>query len=182
MFRCLQKVLTFGNISGFSLLSLTILFCLNTQKAFTQPISLIRNKLPIQLEHGEGTYILTVPDKNTTNSAFGGKLRIYDAHIAKMFEVTYADCQEINAGYRDWFYYADNGKIDMGQFTISCELVAQVVGNYGLGKPETTVIAYSQEEAGLPINRTRSIPILNITEKNLQSWLNFVQGFKPIKN
>lgn len=35
----------------------------------------------------------TVPDKNTTISADGGELRRYDAHVAKMFEVTHYLCQ-----------------------------------------------------------------------------------------
>jgi hypothetical protein len=117
---------------------------------------------------------------NTTKSAYGGQLRLYDVHIAKMFEVTYSDCQEIpNAGSRTWYYFAGNGKIDMGQFRINCQLASDIANTYGLGKPERTAIEYSQGEAGRPISRTRSIPILDITGNKIQPWTNFVQRFRP---
>lgn len=37
---------------------------------------------------------ITVPDQDTTVSAYGGELRRYDVHIAKMFEVTHFLCQQ----------------------------------------------------------------------------------------
>ncbi|NJK69145.1 MAG: hypothetical protein HC849_32305 [Oscillatoriales cyanobacterium RU_3_3] len=134
----------------------------------------------MRLQHAEGTYTITVPETNTTKSAFGGKLRLYDLHIAKMFEVTYSDCRKIpNAGFRTWDYYAGNGKISMGSFKITCQLAVEVANSYGLGKPESTAIEYSQEEAGPPILRTRYIPILDITGNKVDRWLNFVQRFRP---
>ena len=50
---------------------------------------------------GDGimTAEFTVPDRNTTISANGGKLRRYDAHIAKMFELTDYECRDQQ---RDW--------------------------------------------------------------------------------
>lgn len=144
------------------------------------PGAIAQTKVPMRLQHAEGTYTLTVSETNTTKSAYGGQLRLYDVHIAKMFEVTYSDCQEIpNAGGRTWYYFAGNGKIDMGQFKINCQLASEIANTYGLGKPERTAIEYSQEEAGRPISRTRSIQILDITGNKIQPWMNFVQGFRP---
>lgn len=144
------------------------------------PGAIAQTEVPMRLQHAEGTYTLTVSETNTTKSAYGGQLRLYDVHIAKMFEVTYADCQEIpNAGGRTWYYRAGNGKIDMGQFRINCQLASEIANTYGLGKPERSAIEYSQGEAGRPISRTRSIPILDITGNKIQRWTNFVQRFRP---
>ena len=136
--------------------------------------------VPMRLQHGEGIYTMTVPDRDTTRAAYGGKLRLYDVHIAKMFEVTYYDCNNQGSS-RTWLYYAGNGQINMGEFFISCDLATRIVNRYGLGQPESTVIEYSQEEAGPPIPRTRSIQILDITGSKVDSWINFVQGFKPVR-
>jgi serine/threonine-protein kinase len=144
------------------------------------PGAIAQTQLPMRLQHGEGTYRLTVSETDTTKSAYGGQLRLYDVHIAKMFEVTYADCQEIpGAGGRTWLYRAGNGRIDMGEFRITCQSAGDIANTYGLGKPELSAIEYSQEEAGPPISRTRSIPILDITGNKVQRWMNFVQGFRP---
>jgi serine/threonine-protein kinase len=79
-----------------------------------------------------GTYTLTLSETNTTKSAYGGQLLLYDLYIAKMFEVTYSDCQEIpKAGGRTWYYRAGNGKIDMGQFRINCLLASDIANTYG---------------------------------------------------
>lgn len=34
--------------------------------------------LPMSIETGEGAFVLTVPDDNTTRAAYGGRLRVYD--------------------------------------------------------------------------------------------------------
>ncbi|MEG4120920.1 hypothetical protein QUA43_26065 [Microcoleus sp. N9_B4] len=100
-----------------------------------------RPVLSISLENilnlSGGTYALTVSETNTTKSAYGGQLCLYDVHIAKIFEVTYSDCQEIpQAGGRTWYYRAGNGKIDMRQFRINCQLASDIANSYNLGKPE----------------------------------------------
>jgi hypothetical protein len=144
-------------------------------------IAIAQTPLPMRLQHGEGVYTITVSETNTTKSAYGSELRFYDLHIAKMFEVTYADCQQIpKAGFRIWEYYADNGRISMGSFRITCQLAQDIAKTYGLGKPERTAIEYSQEEAGPPISRTRSIPILDITDNKVDRWMDFVQRFRPL--
>ncbi|WP_293366644.1 hypothetical protein [Microcoleus sp. CAWBG50] len=167
-------------------LFLTSLTAITMSWVFGTPIqgipgAIAQTKVPMRLQHGEGTYTLTVSEADTTKSAYGGQLRLYDVHIAKMFEVTYADCQEIpRAGFRDWEYRAGNGRISMGTFRITCLLAGDIAKTYGLGKPERSAIEYSQEEAGPPISRTRSIPILDITGNKVDRWLNFVQSFRPI--
>lgn len=145
------------------------------------PPAIAQPEVPMKLQHAEGTYTLTVPNSNTTKSANGSQLRFYDVHIAKMFEVTRADCQEFpNAGSRSWFYFAGNGNIDMGEFNITCELANQIATTYGLGKPHSTTIEYSQEEAGSPIAKTRLIPTLNIAGNKVQRWMKFTRQFKPV--
>ena len=164
-------------VSSFAIITLSWVFGTPIQRI---PEAIAQTQVPMRLQHAEGTYTLTVSETNTTKSAYGGQLRLYDVHIAKMFEVTYSDCQEIpNAGGRTWYYRAGNGKIDMGQFRINCQLASDIANTYGLGKPERTAIEYSQGEAGRPISRTRSIPILDITGNKIQRWTNFVQGFRP---
>jgi serine/threonine-protein kinase len=165
------------SLSSFAIITLSWGFGTPVQRI---PEAIAQTQVPMRLQHAEGTYTLTVSETNTTKSAYGGQLRLYDVHIAKMFEVTYSDCQEIpNAGGRTWYYRAGNGKIDMGQFRINCQLASDIANTYGLGKPERTAIEYSQGEAGRPISRTRSIPILDITGNKIQRWTNFVQGFRP---
>ena len=141
-------------------------------------------EVPMTLEFGEGMYTMTVPNRDTTQSAYGGQLSLYDVHIAKMFEITYDDCQQMqrqygrDAGGRSWFYKAGNGNIDMGEFYMSCNLADQIVDTYGLGQPEQTVVKNFVEFSGVN-TETRSIPILDITGSKVSQWINFVQGFKP---
>jgi serine/threonine-protein kinase len=140
-----------------------------------------RKPLPMTISFSEGYYDLTVPDTQTTKSAYGGKLRIYDMHIAKMFEVTYRDCQEFgDGGSREWSYFAGNGNINMGTFYLSCNLVNDIVSVYGLGSPQPTSIIVGQEESGRPRVKKVSIPTLNLTGEKEQKWITFTKSFKPI--
>lgn len=141
----------------------------------------VRKSLPMTISTSEGMYDLTVPDTQTTKSAFGGKLRVYDVHIAKMFEVTYLECQQFgDGGNREWTYFAGNGNINMGTFYISCKLVYDIVDAYGLGASKKTPIIYGQEESGPPITRMVSVPTLNLTDGKEQKWINFTKNFKPV--
>ena len=84
-----------------------------------------------------------VPDYKTTVPA-GGGLRRYDAHIAKMFELTHYECLDRQAdrnwnGIR-WQYYAGSRDIDMGAFNISCNLARDIATAYGLGHSELTPV------------------------------------------
>lgn len=139
----------------------------------------VRPSLPMRISTSEGYYDLTVPDTQTTKSAYGGKLRIYDLHIAKMFEVTYLDCLEFPDSIREWSYYAGNGNIYMGDFSISCRLVNDIVAAYGLGPSQNTPIIYGQEESGPPITRNIDVPTLNLIGQKQDRWINFTKNFKP---
>jgi hypothetical protein len=44
--------------------------------------------VPMLVTIDKGQWSLQVPDADTTASAYGGDLRLYDVHIAKMVEVT----------------------------------------------------------------------------------------------
>lgn len=127
---------------------------------------------------------LTVPDRDTTKSAYGGQLRLYDVHIAKMFEVTHFLCRQFpsNSSFKghEWFYFADNGRINMGRFRITCQLAADIANAYGLGKAERTSIGLDTE-GGPPQSRTGLVPTLNITGNKINQWMNFTQRFQPIK-
>lgn len=93
--------------------------------------------LPMTISTAEGTFSLMAPDTNTTRPAYGGKLRVYDVHIAKMVEVTQFMCSKgrLSPG-TTWSYSAGNGSINMGNFNISCQLANNLAGAYGLGNPE----------------------------------------------
>ena len=144
-------------------------------------------EVPMRLEFGEGMYTLIVPNQDLSQSAYGEKLSFYDVHIAKMFEMTYDDCQQMqreygrDAGGRTWFYQALNGRIDRGYFYISCRLAYDIVDTYGLGKAERTVVKNFVEFQGV-YTETRSIPVLDITGSKVPQWIDFVRGFQPIND
>ncbi len=127
-----------------------------------------------------------VPDRNTAQSTSSRKLRLYDVHIAKMFEISrfLCDRDRTSAGY-NWSYGADNGNIDMGIFKISCNLARATATTYGLGKPEITVIRRNfDQKDGRPSLAVEkySIPTLNVAKNRVVQWRNFVQKFSPIPN
>lgn len=149
-----------------------------TEASSTQALA-SNTALPMTIVFDEGAGDITVPDQDTSLSAYGGRLRRYDVHIAKMFEVTDFLCQQrLVGGSIDWSYQAGGGNIDMGKFTISCRLASDVATAYGLGHPELTTIRFSQGE-GESTTRSYDIPIFDITSNKVPKWMNFVQGFKP---
>ncbi|MGE5660478.1 MAG: hypothetical protein ACM37W_28150 [Actinomycetota bacterium] len=137
--------------------------------------------LPMELGFDEGFGSIVVPESDTTASAYGERLRRYDVHIAKMFEVTHFMCQrQLVSPSITWNYAAGGGRINMGTFEISCRLASQVASAYGLGKSEPTNITFSAGEMGRQI-RSFNIPILDITGNKVPRWINFVQEFKPVR-
>ncbi|MEG4069848.1 hypothetical protein QUA42_21330 [Microcoleus sp. Pol11C2] len=125
-----------------------------------------------------------VPDRNTAKSAGSRKLRLYDVHIAKMFEISHFLCDRDRAseGY-NWSYQAENGNIEMGRFKISCNLARSIAPAYGLGKPEITVIRRNFNlKNGRPSFTLEkySIPTFNIAKNRVVQWRDFVQKFPPI--
>ncbi|NQE38298.1 hypothetical protein [Microcoleus asticus] len=124
-----------------------------------------------------------VPDRNTAKSTGGRKLRLYDVHIAKMFEISHFLCDRDRAseGY-NWSYQAENGNIEMGRFKISCTLARSIAPAYGLGKSEITVIRrHFNLNNGRPSIAAEkySIPTLNIAKNRVLQWRDFVQKFPP---
>ena len=144
------------------------------------------------ITYGEGLWSLDVPDAETTVSAYGGRLRLYDVHIAKMIEYTQYLCtrprnspeengSRIKSYY--WSYSADRRRTDMGSFIITCELAQSLASKYGLGEPEATTIINSESESFPPGRRmsseTRMVPILDIRGEEIDEWMNFTNNFKP---
>ena len=129
-------------------------------------------ELPMKLfDHGNGISLI-VPDSDTTEAAYGGRLRLYDVHIAKMVEVTYHACTERRQKNGLTFLYAaDNGKSNMGTFRISCQLATDIVSAYGLGKYEPSQF----------IDDEVKIRTLNITGGKVDKWIRFTNNFKPVR-
>ena len=126
----------------------------------------------------------TVSDRYTAKSAGTRKLRLYDIHIAKMFEISHFLCDRdrTSEGY-DWSYEAENGNIEMGRFKISCNLARSTAATYGLGKPKTTVIRRNFNlKNGRPSIAVEkyAIPTLNIAKNRVVQWKTFVQTFPPL--
>ncbi len=116
-----------------------------------------------------------VPDRSTAVPAYGGSLRLYDVHIAKMIEIT-ADqfcTQPTNEGAY-FNYEADNGQIFMGKVFISCGLARYAKATYGLGRPERTVLQY----AGNP--EVVYIPVLDLNGPKIREFQDFLAArIKP---
>ncbi|MCT7953095.1 hypothetical protein NG798_25180 [Ancylothrix sp. C2] len=152
------------------------------------PITRIESK---GLGHGNiyiGGFKLIVPDTNTTVNAYGNnsRLRRYDVHLAKMFEITMWECSKLRSqnqatAYARWEYKAGNGSIDMGIFEISCPLALDIRRAYGLGQPERTVISNYSIRTLQWSSESADIPRLQITGGKIDRWLDFVEGFKPIR-
>ena len=123
----------------------------------------------------------TVADRHTAKSVGTRKLRLYDIHIAKMFEISHFLCDRdrTSEGY-DWSYEAENGNIEMGRFKISCNLARSTAATYGLGKPKITVIRRNFNlKNGRPSIAVEkyAIPTLNIAKNRVVQWKTFVQTF-----
>jgi hypothetical protein len=174
------------------IVSLTVLSMTTLKIAREVKPSVAQTEVPLTIRAGgtEGTdgfalLSLSVPNRDTTKSAYGGQLRFYDVHIAKMFEVTDFLCKRFGSnqtlsGY-EWFYSAANGQTSMGRFRISCSLARDIAIAYGSRRTERTAIGLDTE-GGPPESEMYSIPILNISGSKVQKWMDFVQRFRPISS
>ncbi len=133
-------------------------------------------------EHG-GSGELIVPDTNTTTPAYGNdsRLRRYELHIAKMFEVTIWECRGSREGFMFWQYKAGNGSVDMGGFEITCALADDIRQSYGVGRAEPTSITRFGPRLTGRVTQTVNVPILKIEGNKIDSWLNFVERFQPVR-
>jgi len=120
---------------------------------FTQKVNIIlaqnSTQVPLSIRYGgteaRGGFVLmqlTAPNRDTTQPAYGGKLRLYDVHLAKMFETSHFLCQQSRgvSGY-EWVYSAGNGSIRMGNFRIPCSLANFMASTYGLVDTPRTEVA-----------------------------------------
>ena len=153
------------------------------QRQFNTPAPTVSQNtaVPMTISAAEEMMAITIPNQNTTQSAYGGRLRLYDVHIAKMFEVTHFLCKQYpGMSEQMWSYRAGGGSLDMGSFTISCNLASNIASAYGLGNPERTASQRSMEEGGRRME-VYQVPILSITGGKVSRWLNFTQGFRPLR-
>ncbi|MGB3264607.1 MAG: hypothetical protein WBA89_11660 [Microcoleus sp.] len=125
-----------------------------------------------------------VPDRQPKKSADRRKLRLYDVHIAKMFEITsfLCDRDRTSVGY-NWSYETENGNIEMGRFKISCNLAREIASTYGLSKPQTTVIRRNfNQKNGRPSLAVEKflIPTLNVAKNRVLQWKKFVKKIPSI--
>ena len=142
--------------------------------------------MTLELVVEQEMYIMTVPNRELSQSAYGGKLSFSDVHIAKMFEITYDDCQQIQRRLpqgikgRQWLYKPGNGddSIPTEYFYITCRLASEIVETYGLGKAEETVVEAFVEHHPTSSRRMRSIPILDITGSKVSQWKDFVAAME----
>jgi serine/threonine-protein kinase len=136
--------------------------------------------LPMTIQLGEGVAQLIVPNRDTTQSAYGGDLRLYDVHIAKMYEVTRILCDRGWSPGVSWYYFAGGGNIDMGIFQISCREARAIASEFGLSYTETTTLVYSVGERQ---SRTQyqEIPVLDLVGSKIPKWLDFVQTVRPVQ-
>ncbi len=123
--------------------------------------------------HRYGTFV--VPDQNTTVPAYGGALRRYDVHIAKMIEIAHFQWCQSDPKYQGVVYNYDaaNGAVFMGQIYISCALARKAVQQFGLGRPERTII----ENRGNPA--TVMIPVLDLNGKKIAQFQALVRSLRP---
>lgn len=147
-----------------------------TQSGTAVPITTIRFLPAIQGGQARGIFI--VPDRDTTRSAYGGSLRLYDVHLAKMFEVANLYCATNDWQSVEWNYFAGNGEINMGRFVMGCNLVRDIVKAYGLGRQEQTVISFGYGNGSA--QETRNLPVLNITGDKIPKFINFAKRFQPV--
>lgn len=140
------------------------------------PVTSIRFLPAVQGGQARGIFI--VPDRDTTRSAYGGSLRRYDVHLAKMFEVANLYCSTNNWQSVEWNYFAGNGDINMGRFVMGCNLVRDIVNAYGQGRKERTVISFGYNNGSA--QETHNLPVLNITGDKIPKFINFAKRFQPV--
>lgn len=157
-------------------------FCAIAQAASPAdiPINTIRLENTLDASAKVRLGYFEVPDRNTTVSAFGGEMRRYDVHMARMIALSHRFyCQQpYSAGIEKvvvWDYRANNGRIDMGTFNMPCTLVEQVVSAYGLGRTVPMEVELTDGSVGV-----FNVQTLNIEDGwETDDFLKFVQTIKP---
>jgi serine/threonine-protein kinase len=132
----------------------------------------------------QGTMV--VPDRNTTVPAYGGKMRLYDVHIARMIAMSHQFyCSQPYSGGIEkvmvWNYRANSGKLDMGTFNLRCTQVEQAVKTYGLGaRVPITILNFVIGPHSAPSQEVVNLRTLDISgDAETARFLKFVQTIKP---
>lgn len=119
------------------------------------------------------TATFRVSDHSTATS-IGNGLRLYDAHIEKMIEVTNHFCKDEESEYIFyWNYEADAGRVFMGQFPISCQFARKTFQKFGISANETVTVNHR----GNP--KPEAIATLALNQQNGKQFAAFVQTIKP---
>jgi serine/threonine-protein kinase len=119
------------------------------------------------------TATFRVPDSTTVTPVENG-LRLYEIHLAKMIEVTESFCKDRDSDYIIyWNYEADEGKIFMGEFSLSCQFARETLEKFGTSGTEEVTIHHR----GNPTSE--NISILNLNSKNAKQFRSLVQSLKP---
>ncbi len=119
------------------------------------------------------TATFQVSDRTTTTS-IGKSFRLYEAHLAKMVELTYNFCQDRESNYIIyWNYEADAGKVFMGEFPLSCQFARETFQTFGTGENEVVTVNYRDN----PIQET--IATLAVDENNSKQFASLIQTLKP---
>jgi hypothetical protein len=124
---------------------------------------------------------LTVPDLNPARMPQNSSIRLYDRHVAKLFELTYSYCQN-NSQLQgmQWTYEAANGNVNLGQFRIRCQTAVELVSGYQLAERESTII--TTEGRQQVSTNTALVPTFDITGTKVQNWAAFVQTIRPLRS
>ncbi|KST68964.1 hypothetical protein [Mastigocoleus testarum] len=110
----------------------------------------------------------------TTITKIEKNLRLYEVHLAKMIELTYDFCEDRAADYIvHWNYQADDGKIFMGNFPLSCELARKIFQRFGTGEREKVTLDYRGKIV------YEHIATLALDSKNSKQFASLVQTLKP---
>lgn len=125
---------------------------------------------------------LTIPDLDTTKlTDSGSRLRNYDRHIARLFEITYYQCQQnLALTGMNWAYDASNGNVNMGQFRIRCQTAREVALGYGLSSSGVGQSMISESARGEVRETIAEILPLNIVGRKADRWSSYVQTIRPV--
>lgn len=143
----------------------------------------VRAEIPMRISQAEEVFTLTVPDKDTTKSAYGGRLRRYDVHMGKIFSMTFQLCLDSNGSSDSflWHYRAGNGRINMGTFRVDCESADGASTMVGMGRKKPTTI-YRSSEGGVRDSVVMMVPVLDLSsEAKIDRWQSITTRFKPIR-
>jgi hypothetical protein len=121
------------------------------------------------------TATIQVPEQSTVIPYANG-LRIYDAHVARMIEITEYWCHETDRAPNYtifWNYEADDGKIFMGEYPITCQFADGTFTTFGSSQTEEITMHHR----GNPV--TVTIPTLDLNDRTADQFINLALSIEP---